>query len=224
MKVSHRRLMLRFCCSCLRHPPPAAASVTVPDNSTSLAGVAAATTALLLDAGVEAAECRRRGVRAGREEFPLRSAFERGAGRIERARRAADAQMPDQLPEQARHDRRSAVRRGPRHDRAVAEGAGLESARRRPSAIAAWAIAASSRSPSSAPSIPRSAISATAAGGAAFSPTGSDDRAAKPDPAAVSRSRAPPLILCQPTPVTTDTDSVDRQRPPCPRKAGRWAA
>ena len=124
----------------------------------------------------EAAECRRRGVRAGCEEFPLRSAFERGAGRVERARRAADAQMPDQLPEQARHERRSAVRRGPRHDRAVAEGAGLQSPRPRPSAIAAWAIAASSRSPSSAPSIPRSAISATAGGGAAFSRTGSDDR------------------------------------------------
>ena len=40
-------------CSLLAASAAAAASVTVPDNSTSLAGVAAATTALLLDAGLK---------------------------------------------------------------------------------------------------------------------------------------------------------------------------
>ena len=40
-------------CSVLAASAAGAASVTVPDNSTGLAGVAAATTALLLDAGVK---------------------------------------------------------------------------------------------------------------------------------------------------------------------------
>ena len=40
-------------CSMLAASAAGAASVTVPDNSTGLAGVAAATTALLLDAGVK---------------------------------------------------------------------------------------------------------------------------------------------------------------------------
>ena len=54
-----RRLVMKaflapsLCSTASRHPPPVAASVTVPDNSTSLAGVAAATTALLLDAGLK---------------------------------------------------------------------------------------------------------------------------------------------------------------------------
>ena len=40
-------------CSVLAASAAGAASITVPDNSTGLAGVAAATTALLLDAGVK---------------------------------------------------------------------------------------------------------------------------------------------------------------------------
>ena len=47
------KLLLASLCSIFAASAAGAASVTVPDNSTSLAGVAAATTALLLDAGLK---------------------------------------------------------------------------------------------------------------------------------------------------------------------------
>jgi hypothetical protein len=56
MKVllaSIRSMLAASACFILAASAAGAASVTVPDNSTGLAGVAAATTALLLDAGVK---------------------------------------------------------------------------------------------------------------------------------------------------------------------------
>jgi hypothetical protein len=47
------KALLASICSIFAASTAGAASVTVPDNSTSLAGVAAATTALLLDAGLK---------------------------------------------------------------------------------------------------------------------------------------------------------------------------
>ena len=47
------KALLASICSIFAASAAGAASVTVPDNSTSLAGVAAATTALLLDAGLK---------------------------------------------------------------------------------------------------------------------------------------------------------------------------
>jgi hypothetical protein len=47
------KALLASLCSIVAASAAGAASVTVPDNSTSLAGVAAATTALLLDAGLK---------------------------------------------------------------------------------------------------------------------------------------------------------------------------
>jgi hypothetical protein len=47
------KALLASFCSIFAASAAGAASVTVPDNSTSLAGVAAATTALLLDAGLK---------------------------------------------------------------------------------------------------------------------------------------------------------------------------
>jgi hypothetical protein len=47
------KALLASLCSIFAASAAGAASVTVPDNSTSLAGVAAATTALLLDAGLK---------------------------------------------------------------------------------------------------------------------------------------------------------------------------
>jgi hypothetical protein len=47
-----KALVVSICCIVAASAADAA-SVTVPDNSTGLAGVAAATTALLLDAGVK---------------------------------------------------------------------------------------------------------------------------------------------------------------------------
>ena len=47
------KAVLASICSIFAASAAGAASVTVPDNSTSLAGVAAATTALLLDAGLK---------------------------------------------------------------------------------------------------------------------------------------------------------------------------
>ena len=47
------KALLASICSSFAISAAGAASVTVPDNSTSLAGVAAATTALLLDAGLK---------------------------------------------------------------------------------------------------------------------------------------------------------------------------
>jgi hypothetical protein len=218
------KALLASLCSIFAASAAGAASVTVPDNSTSLAGVAAATTALLLDAGLKPQN-------AGGGVFVLDAKNFHCDQHLNGALDASNVRAG--LPT-LKCRINSQNKRGTNAGQTFGEGRAMTELLQkvqgsnppagRPSAIAAWAIAASSRSRSSAPSIPRSAISATAAGGAAFSRTGSDDRAAKPDPAAVSRSRAPPLILCQPTPVTTDTDSVDRQHPPWPAQGGRRPA
>ena len=189
------KALLASLCSIFAASAAGAASVTVPDNSTSLAGVAAATTALLLDAGLKPQN-------AGGGVFVLDAKNFHCDQHLNGALDASSvrAGLPTLKCRINSQNKRGTTAGQPfGGGRAMTEllqkvqGSNPPG---RPSAIAAWAIAASSRSPSSAPSIPRSAISATAAGGAAFSRTGSDDRAAKPDPAAVSRSRAPPLILC----------------------------
>jgi hypothetical protein len=218
------KALLASICSSFAISAAGAASVTVPDNSTSLAGVAAATTALLLDAGLKPQN-------AGGGVFVLDAKNFHCDQHLNGALDASNVRAG--LPT-LKCRINSQNKRGTTAGQPFGEGRAITELLQkvqdsnppggRPSAIAAWAIAASSRGPSSAPSIPRSAISATAAGGAAFSPTGSNHRAPnRVWPPFRARGHRP-LILCQPTAVTTDTDSVDRQRRRGPAKAGRRPA
>ena len=164
-------------CFILAASAAGAASVTVPDNSTGLAGVAAATTALLLDAGVKPQN-------AGGGVFVLDAknfhCDQNLNGALDASnRRAGLPALKCRINSQNKRGTSAGQPFG--EGRAMTEllqkvqgsnppgGAAFSDCGMGYCGIFAKSIKC--------PSIPRSAISATAAGGAAFSPTGSDGRA-----------------------------------------------
>jgi hypothetical protein len=207
-------------CSAVMTSAALAASVTVSDKAASLAGVAAATTGLLLDAGLKAqaagggifvVEVKTSTATSTRTRPRTPPACAPGCRRshVGSTRRTSAAHPPARF-----------LQRGVRWPSCCREcRVATEPAVRR-SPTAAWVIAASSPNRSGARSTPGSTISAMAGDGAASlrmaSKAAPSGRGPRPAPACATR----PLTLCQPPAGTTVDDgpfsaaSVDWRRFP----------